>query len=404
VALYGSVPALLAGDKTGRAAAELSNMVADVKPLTEEDFGARREKARTLMAQRGLDALWLEAGTDLAYFTNVRWGLSERIFGVILPRQGEPVWICPAFELERAQERIPAGQAVRTWEEHENPYRLIGGVMKDTKGGSRLGLGPTVRSFQYFGLRSAAPKLELASGAAVTEGCRGVKSPQELDYLDLANRIIKLAYREAFRHLAAGMEPEDLRQLISENCRRMGVSGGGWPQFGLNTAYPHGSAARRTLEQGGVVLVDGGCSVEGYRSDVTRTVVFGPATDRQRKVWDVVRRAQQAAYAVVRPGATCEAVDAAARQVVAAAGFGADYSHFAHRLGHGIGLDGHEYPYLVRGNTLKLQPGMTFSNEPGIYIYGEFGIRIEDCFAVTEDGYRVLGDMEAESPEKPFAA
>ncbi|MBN2432052.1 MAG: aminopeptidase P family protein [Acidobacteria bacterium] len=401
VALYGSVRSLLAADEVPPPDG-LTDMVKDVRPLPDEAFAARREKARALMTGAQLDALWLESGTDLTYFTNVRWGLSERTFGVLLPRRGEPVWICPAFELERAQERIPAGQAVRTWKEHESPYALIGGTLKDLGAGPRLGLGPTVRAFQYFGLGAAVPQLELRPGAPVTEGCRGIKSEQELAYMDLANRILKLAYRRAFRHLKDGMTPDDLRRLIGDNCQRMGVSGGGWPQFGQNSAYPHGSMVRRDLEKGGIVLVDGGCSVEGYRADVTRTVVFGPPTDRQRRVWDIVYKAQQAAYAVVRPGVTCEAVDASARRVIEAAGFGPGYTFFAHRLGHGIGLDGHEYPYLVRGNTLTLQPGMTFSNEPGIYIYGEFGVRIEDCFAVTEDGYRVLGGLESTTLDQPF--
>jgi Xaa-Pro dipeptidase len=220
--------------------------------------------------------------------------------------------------------------------------------------------------------------------------------------MDLANKITKLAYREAFKQIREGMSPRDLAAAISSAHQQMGVSGGGGPQFGPNTAFPHGSMVVRNLQKGDTVLVDGGCSVEGYRSDITRTVFFDRPTDKQRLVWEAVKKAQAAALKVVRPGATCESVDRAARRVIEDAGFGPDYKYFAHRLGHGIGLEGHEYPYLVRGNTLKLQPGMTFSNEPGIYIYGEFGVRLEDCMVVTEDGGRTLGGLEATAVDQPF--
>jgi Xaa-Pro dipeptidase len=198
------------------------------------------------------------------------------------------------------------------------------------------------------------------------------------------------------------MSTRDLAGAISQATQKLGSSGGGGPQFGPNTAFPHGSQVQRTLTAGDAVLVDGGCAVEGYRSDVTRTVIFGQPSDKQRRVWDIVKKAQDAALKAAKPGATCESVDAAARKVVEDAGYGPGYKYFAHRLGHGIGMEGHEYPYLVKGNTLKLEPGMTFSNEPGIYIYGEFGIRIEDCMVITENGARHLGGLEAVSIEKPF--
>jgi Xaa-Pro aminopeptidase len=381
----------------------LQNMVADVKHLTAEDFAARLEKARRIMAENKLDALFLEGGMNLQYFTQVNWWRSERTFGAVFSQKREPVWVCPAFERQRAEELIPKGQEIRTWEEHESPYVLIAGVMKDIGAGSgRLGLDPSMRNFIYYGMRRDAAALELVDGAVVTEGCRGVKTEKEIAYMDLANKITKLAYREAFKELREGMSPRDLAAAVSGAHQQLGVSGSGGPQFGPATAFPHGSMVVRNLQKGDAVLVDGGCSVEGYRSDITRTVFFGPPTDRQRQVWDVVRKAQAAALRALRPGATCESVDTAARRVVEDAGFGPDYKYFAHRLGHGIGLEGHEYPYLVRGNTLKLQPGMTFSNEPGIYIYGEFGVRVEDCMVVTEDGGRTLGGLEAASVDKPF--
>jgi Xaa-Pro dipeptidase len=275
--------------------------------------------------------------------------------------------------------------------------------MKDLgAAGGRLGLDPSMRHFIYYGLRKDAPSLELVDGSAVTEGCRGVKTEKEIAFMDLANKITKLAYREGFRQLQEGMSPRDLAAAISAAHQKMGVSGGGGPLFGPNSAFPHGTLDVRNLQKGDAVLVDGGCGVEGYRSDVTRTVFFGGPTDRQRRVWEAGRKAQVAALRAVRPGAVCESVDAAARKVIEDAGFGPGYKYFTHRLGHGIGLEGHEYPYLVRGNTLKMEPGMTFSNEPGIYIYGEFGVRIEDCMVVTEDGGRILGGLEATAVDKPF--
>lgn len=382
---------------------KLQNMVTGVKPLGPEDYEERLEQARKIMAKTGTDALFVSGGSDLGYFTNVNWFISERTFGGIINRKGKTIWVWPAFEAESAREMIPKDQELRTWEEHENPFQLIGGVMKDLGASTgRLGIAPATRSFIAFGLRKDVPGLELVNGAIVTEGCRGVKSPKELAYMDLANKITKLAYKEGFKQLKEGMSPRDLSGGISTAHQQMGVRGSGGPQFGPSTAFPHGSRVPRTLHEGDVVMVDGGCSVEGYQSDVTRSIVFGKASDRQKAVWDIVKKAQDAALKAARRGVACEEVDRAARKVIEDAGYGPGYKYFTHRLGHGIGMDGHEYPYLVKENKLKLQPGMTFSDEPGIYIYGEFGIRTEDCFVVTEDGGRLLGGMEATAIDKPF--
>jgi len=382
---------------------ELQNMVADVKPLTVEDYAARQEKARRLMAGNKMDGLFIEGGVNLVYFANVNWWRSERTFGAVFNQKGHPIWICPSFERQRAEELVPAGQEIRTWEEHESPYAAIGRIMSDLGArGGRLGLDPSMRAFIWHGLRREASALELVDGAVITEGCRGVKTAKEIAFMDLANKITKLAYREGFKLIREGMTARELGAAFSGAHQKMGVSGGGGPAFGPNTAFPHGSMSVRNLQRDDLVLVDGGCSVEGFRSDVTRTVFFGRPTDKQRQVWDAVKKAQSAALRAARPGATCESVDRAARWVIEEAGFGQDYKYFTHRLGHGIGMEGHEYPYLVRGNALKLEPGMTFSDEPGIYIYGEFGVRIEDCMVITEDGVRILGGMEATSFDKPF--
>jgi Xaa-Pro dipeptidase len=403
VTLAGCVPKIL-GQTGSASSATLENMVSGVKPLGPEDYEARLEKARRLMAEFKIDALFLTGGADLVYFTSVSWWTSERPFGALVNRQGRTVWVCPAFEKERAKELIPAGQEVRVWEEHESPYKLIGGAMDDlgVRAG-RLGISPSTNAFIVFGIKQDVPGLELVPGAIITEACRGTKTAKEIAYMDLANKITKLAYREGFNKLREGMSQRDLSGLISAAHQKMGVSGSGGPQFGLGTAFPHGSRVPRPLRDGDVIVVDGGCGVEGFRSDVTRTIVFGESSDKQRKIWDIVKKAQTAALKAARPGAGCEDVDAAARNVVEDAGYGPGYKYFVHRLGHGIGLEGHEYPYLVKGNKLKLELGMTFSNEPGIYIYGDFGVRTEDCMVVTENGGRILGGMEAVSIEQPFA-
>jgi len=406
IATFGFVNMILTGcSGESNRFKELENMTAGVESLTRDDYVVRQQKAASLMEQNQTDGLLITGGVNLQYFLDLSWWQSERLFGAILNCRGEPIWICPAFELERAMEVIQFGSDIRTWEEHESPYELVVSIMKDLNGGSgKLAIGPNVRNFVVEGIRKAASgtQLQLVNGSAITENCRGIKTDKELGYMDLANRITKIAYREAFKLAQEGMESAKMRDLIREAHAKMGVSGSGYPQFGFTSAFPHGTKQKHDLHKGDIILVDGGCSVEGYQSDVTRTIVFGTPSDKQKKVFDIVLKAQQAAMNAVRPGATCGSVDAAARKVIDDAGFGPGYKYFVHRLGHGIGLEGHEYPYLVKGNELELRPGMTFSNEPGIYINDEFGIRIEDCFVVTEDGGKYLGGMLTKAIDRPF--
>ncbi|MGQ9472240.1 MAG: M24 family metallopeptidase [Candidatus Aminicenantales bacterium] len=384
---------------------EENNLLKNIVPLTPEDYVSRREKAVRLLAENNLDAIFIGGGNNLAYFTAVSWWLSERVFGVVLSRKREPIWVCPAFELKRAEELIPSGQEIRTWQEHENPYEIIKGILKDLGASTgKLATAPDLRAFEIHGLRRTLAGIEIVDGSVVTEGCRGVKTAKEIAFMDVANRLTKIAYREGFKAVREGISQAELAAAFRSAHQKLGVAGSGGPQFGPNSAFPHGSMVQRNLRPGDTILVDGGCSVEGFRSDVTRTIVFGPPTDKQRRVWDIVKKAQTAALMAAKPGATCEEVDAAARKVIEDAGFGPGYKFFPHRLGHGIGMEGHEYPYLVKGNKLKLVPGMTFSNEPGIYIYGEFGVRIEDCMVITEEGARILGGMEAVSIDQPFAS
>jgi Xaa-Pro dipeptidase len=381
----------------------LKNRLGGVEPITDEERKGRIEKARRLMTENGLSAVYLESGSSLFYYTGVRWGRSERMFAMVIPANGEPAWITPAFEEERARELIRFGDDIRTWEEHESPYRLVAQILTDRGARTgKVGIEETTRFFFVDGIRKESPGVELVSADPVTVGCRVIKSRTELALMKRANEITVEAYQAAVASLEEGMTHTEVSRIISAAHTAMGVEGGAGVQFGGFSAFPHGSSKPQKLEAGDIVMMDGGCSVEGYRSDVTRTVVFGKPSDRQRRIWDLEKKAQDAARDAVRPGVACEAVDAAARKVVTDGGFGPDYKFFTHRVGHGIGLDGHEWTYLVRGNQTKLAPGMCFSNEPGIYVYGEFGVRLEDCFHVTEDGGELF-TRQSPSIDDPFA-
>lgn len=383
---------------------KLEKLLKEIKPFGPDDYAQRLNKAQRLLRENKLSAFFVEPGPTMQYFTGVNWWRSERTFGFLLFPDKAPVWVCSAFELDRARELISPEQEIRTWEENESPFALIGKTVKDYGRETRLALEPSTRSFIIYGLKREASHLEQVDGSVISESCRGIKSEKEILCLEAANRITKIAYREAFKKIREGMSPQELANFISEEHARFGVNGSGGPSFGRASSFPHGSRQRKNLAFGDVILVDGGCRVEGYSSDVTRTIVFGRPTDEQKKIWEIVRKAQKAALKACRPGATCEEVDRAARKIIEEAGYGPGFRFFSHRLGHGIGLEGHEYPYLVQGNRLKIQPGMTFSNEPGIYLTGKYGIRIEDCMVVTENGARILGGLEAQSIEEPFAA
>jgi Xaa-Pro dipeptidase len=357
------------------------------------------------MKRNGLGAIVLEPGASMSYFTATRWGRSERTFALVLPSVGEPAWVAPAFEEGRAREAIQLGTDIRVWQEDESPSALIAGILRDrgVRTG-RIGIEETVRFFVSDGLRHAAPALELVSADPVTAGCRMIKSPAELALLRRANEITLAAIAAAAESLYDGIPQAEFRNHLSAAFRALGAPGGGLILFGKWTASPHGTREPQRLRAGEMVLVDAGCEVEGYSGDVTRSWVLGKPSDRQRKVWDLERKAQDAALAAVKPGATCEQIDAAARGVITAAGFGPGYKlpGLPHRTGHGIGLDGHEWTNLVRGNRTRLAPGMCFSDEPTISIPGEFGIRLEDCFYVTEEGRGRMFTPPSPSFDDPF--
>ena len=382
-------------------------MRSQARAITVPERQARLERARELLAAEQLDALLLMGSTSLRYFANIEWGLSERMLALIVPLQGRAFVVCPAFERDRAGEQIDAGPLkgtadVLTWEEHESPYqRIAEGLRALSISTGRVGVEETVRYVFANGSAAALPAMSLASGTPVTAGCRMVKSAHELELMRLASAVTLKAYEAAYRALRDGMTQDEFARLVSQAHERLGFRGGAGVQVGAYSALPHGSATPQIIKDGTILLIDGGCQVEGYSSDISRTFVLGKATDRMKQVFAIEQRAQQAALAAARPGVECQAVDAAARKLIADAGFGPDYKFFTHRVGHGMGMDGHEWPYLVRGNTLPLQAGMVFSDEPGIYIRGEFGVRLEDDMHITESGAELLTPTSP-SLEDPF--
>lgn len=384
---------------------QLRPMTEGIKPISDDERRSRLEKARRLMIENRIDAIYLEPGSSMFYYTGARWGTSERMFALVIPARGELAWITPKFEEARARELIRFGSDIRTWEEDESPYKVVAQIFKD-RGirTGRIGIEERVRFFLFDGIRKEAPQLEYVSADPVTAGCRVIKSPAEIALMQRANDITIAAFKAAVVRLKEGMTQYELGASVSAAFQALGSPGGALIGFGQYTAFPHGSIQPQKLREGDVVLMDGGCSVEGYASDITRTFVFGKPTQRQRDVWNLERKAQDAALAAARVGATCESVDAAARRVITDAGFGPDYKvpGLPHRTGHGIGLDGHEWTNLVRGNKTLIQPGMCFSNEPMIAIYGEFGIRLEDCMYITENGAKMFTRQSA-SIEEPFA-
>jgi Xaa-Pro dipeptidase len=387
--------------------AKLKSRKSEATPISREERHERQERARQLMSENALDAILLMEGTSLQYFTGVRWWGGERTFALVLPAKGAAFYVCPGFEEGRAREQIksaPEGERpdIRIWQEDESPYQRIAEGLKDRGISSgKLGLEETVRFVFAEGITKAAAQATIASATPVTAGCRMIKSDHEIALMRLAAEVTLAAYEAAYLAVKDGMTQPQLVGLVKKAHERLGFTGGADVQIGEFSAFPHGSVTPQVVHQGTIVLMDGGCAVEGYQSDITRTFVLGKASDKMKSVFDIVLRAQSAALAAAHPGAECGSVDAAARKVITDGGYGPDYKYFTHRLGHGLGMDGHEWPYLVRGNPTKLQANMTTSNEPGIYIRGEFGVRIEDDMHIMENGAELFTPKPL-SLEEPF--
>ena len=373
--------------------------------ITDDERRARIAKAQRLMTEQGIGAIVIEGGTTMNYFVNVRWGLSERPFLLVIPAKGDLAYISPAFEEQRAREVIKFSNDVRVWQEHEDALALVAGVLKD-RGVStaKIGVEERVRFFIADALANAAPASKVVLATPVTAGCRMIKSATEIANMQYAMDITLTAFKAGLATLHEGMTQGELANNITAAYRQMNANGAIAVSFGEYTAFPHGSIEPQRLKEGDVVQIDDGVSWNGYQSDITRTTVFGKPSARQVEVWNLEKKAQAAAFAAAQVGATCESVDAAARKVITDAGFGPDYKvpGLPHRTGHGIGMDGHEWTNFVRGNKTTLAPGMCFSDEPMIAIYGEFGIRLEDCLHITPDGPKWFTPPSV-SIDQPFA-
>ncbi|WP_294277353.1 Xaa-Pro peptidase family protein [uncultured Sphingomonas sp.] len=368
----------------------LSDITGGAAPIGPEERARRLARAQGLMKANGIGAILIEPGSSMIYFTGVRWGRSERLTAAILPVEGEPCIVTPFFEEPSVRETLAVPAEVRVWQEDQNPLAVVAGFLRDRKlSGQPVGIEETARFFAFDGLQKAMPGVRLVSANPVVRGCRMIKTPAEIALMQIATDVTMAAYRWLHPRVEAGMTGAEIGALMSAATRKLGGS----PEFsmalvGEASAYPHGSKQVHRVAGGQVVLMDCGCTVQGYQSDVSRSWVHGTASAEQRKVWDMVAKGQQVALAAAKPGAPAGSIDDAVRRYYTAQGFGPDYRlpGLSHRTGHGIGMDGHEPVNLVRGEATPLAPGMCFSNEPGLYLPGKFGIRLEDCFHMTEDG------------------
>jgi Xaa-Pro dipeptidase len=369
--------------------AQLKPLGDRVKPIAPVEYQARIARAQQLLAVQSpkLDALFVATGTSLYYFTGVHWWASERLLGLLIPQSGEPIVVCAAFEEGRFREQLRFPAEVHVWQEDESPAKLAASALASRRlRTGRIGVEEATMFTFYDHLRQAAPGFEYVSADAVTIACRGVKSAHELELMRLACEATCDVYRAVFSSLREGITQSEISKLVEAGFAKTGLRGDALVLTGASAALPHGTIKPQSLREGDVILMDGGCKVEGYSSDVTRTGVLGKPSEKIERTFEIVRQAQDAALESARKGRLSGTVDDAARSVITAAGYGPDYKYFTHRLGHGIGLDGHEHPYLVRGSKTTLLPGMTFSNEPGVYIPGEFGLRCEDLMVISEDG------------------
>lgn len=377
-----------------------------VQPISPDEFRGRIEHAQKLMAESTpkFDALFCAPGTSLYYFTGIHWGASERLLGLLLPRAGDPILVVPGFEEGRLREKLHFAVEVRVWQEDESPTKIAAGalVQRGIRTG-RIGVEEAAAFTFYDHLRAAALGFECVSADPLTIACRGKKSAHELDLMRLACEATFDVFRAVFASLKEGISQDDIGKLVEAGFAKMGLRGGALVLLGESAALPHGTIKPRKLKEGEVVLIDGGCAVEAYQSDVTRTGIFGKPSEKVARAYEIVRKAQDAALDAAQAWRLSGAVDDAARKVITDAGYGPGYKYFTHRLGHGIGLDGHEHPYLVRGSMTRLEAGMTFSNEPGIYVPGEFGMRCEDDMVIAADGpAQLLTQGFPVSLEKPF--
>ncbi|MEO7029443.1 MAG: Xaa-Pro peptidase family protein [Acidobacteriaceae bacterium] len=378
-----------------------------IVPITVSERESRLDRARELMKQSRIDAIVITTGSSLQYFIAARWGQSERLFAYVLPAAAAPFVVCPYFERDRLNELLAAFPERETtlsflWQENADPFDLLRkGLAESGLATGTLGIEEHTQFAFANAIARACPAMKIVSANPVTAGCRSRKSPAEIALLRLANAITIDVYRAAYLSCGPGDTNRYFSDIVVAGYARCGVHGDASCQVGPNSAVPHGTLLPQTIREHEIVLIDDGCTVEGYTSDISRSFVYGTPTVFQREIFQYVHNAQSAALAAARPGVEMQSVDAAARAVIAAAGYGPAFTYFTHRVGHGIGLDMHEWPYLVDGNTEKLAPGMVFSDEPGIYLPGKFGVRLEDDMLITASGAELL-TPQSPSLEHPF--
>ena len=371
---------------------KLMDMTSQVKAISEAEFKQRITKAQTLMVKHNIAATYIDAGTNLYYFTGTRWYASERMVGAIIPQKGEIQYITPFFEVNTLSQYMTIKGEIKGWQEHESPYQLVAQTLKDlgiTSG--QLAIDESAAFFIADGIKKAAPDFTLIDAKCITAGCRAEKSNTEIALLQQAKNMTIEVHKAVARILRVGITVQEVTDFIDQAHRKVGASAGSYfciVLFGEDSSFPHGVKSPKTLEENDIVLIDTGCQVEGYNSDITRTYVFGEATQRQRDMWQIEKLAQKAAFDAAQIGVACGDVDIAAREYLASQNLGPDYQTpgCPHRTGHGVGLDIHEWPYLVRSDRTPLAKGMCFSNEPMLVIPNEFGIRLEDHFYMTETG------------------
>ena len=370
--------------------AGLRDMTADAQPIGRAERIARLARAQSLMQAAGIGAVLIEPGSSLDYFTGVQWHRSERLTAAVLPVEGEPCIVTPFFEEPSVRQSLSVAGDVRVWQEDENPLAVVAGFLRDRKLAARpVAIEETARFFAFDGLARVLPGAKLVSANPVVRGCRMIKTPAEIALMQRATDVTIAAYRWLHPRVEKGMTGTEIGALMNAATRRLG----GEPEFALAlvgpaAALPHGSREVIRVADGQIVLMDCGCTVQGYQSDVSRTWVHGAASTEQRKVFDHVKAGQALAFRTAQVGTAAGAVDDAVRGHYAKLGYGPGYRlpGLPHRTGHGIGMDGHEPVNLVHGETTKLAPGMCFSDEPGLYLPGRFGVRLEDCFHMTPAG------------------
>jgi Xaa-Pro dipeptidase len=403
------------GKETPPAIAALANLSDQARPFTNAERQTRMERARQIMTAAKIDAVVLANSTSSSvYFADLRLYGGERLWALVIPARGRAFLVCPAFEEGRAHDLLSAGPLaglvdILVWQEDESPYVLLGkGLAERGLSSGTVGLDEHMAFVFSDSIRAANPHLNLVSATPVTAGCRMIKSAHEIDCMRLACRATLLVYRAVAQSLSPGMTTADVHSLVAAAYHRVGFEGEASLNVDEFTALPHGSAKPQTLREGSILMLDDGCQVEGYTSDITRTFVLGKPTDKMKAVFDLVQRAQSTALAAARAGVPTADVDAAARKVIVDGGYGPGFKYFTHRVGHGIGMDMHEWPYFVRNDMFgwdlapHLETNMTLSDEPGIYIPGQFGIRLEDDMHVTENGAELL-TPQCPSLEEPFA-